>query len=529
MTMKTIYKSFFAALFAISFVSCNSFLDVMPDNRAELTSDNVSKILLSAYTLTYPAKIWEYSSDNVDKYPDKYTASLTSRELYAYHSVSAQSQDTPHALWEGCYFSIAACNQALKTIEEEGNPKSLDAARGEALMSRAYHHFMLAVTFCQAYRNSTADFDMGLPYVREPETTVRPNYERGSLEELYANIEADILEALPLMSDANLSIPKYHFNVAAAYAFATRFYLNYVKPDKSNYQKVIEYANYVLGPNPSAVLRDWKSLNELSVNGDIQPNEYINVANPANLLLIASISPFGYTFAPTQSEPRINHGPTLASETFRSTGPWGTSDSYYFVPFSNSSSLPTKEFLRKQTVHFEILDPVSGTGYAHTIHVALTTDEVLLNRAEAYALTGQTDKAIEDLNTWANTISKAPKTMTKESIDAFYRGLTEHTALKPSAKHKLDPDFALGDAENLIHALLQARRITFVHEGLRWLDIKRYNIPVYRRLLSDNASKTTVLWTLNPYDDYRALQIPSDVINAGFTPNPRTMDTTFEY
>lgn len=86
---------------------------------------------------------------------------------------------------------------------------------------------------------------------------VAPHYVRGTLAETYSKIAADIEEGLPLINDNLYSVPKYHFNRKAAHAFAARFYLYYLQADKSNYEKVIEYASVVLGTVPSKVLRTY--------------------------------------------------------------------------------------------------------------------------------------------------------------------------------------------------------------------------------------------------------------------------------
>ena len=62
---------------------------------------------------------------------------------------------------------------ALNAIEEKGNPASLDPQRGEALVCRAYCHFMLANIFCNAY-DTHASQSLGVPYMEEVETTVSP-------------------------------------------------------------------------------------------------------------------------------------------------------------------------------------------------------------------------------------------------------------------------------------------------------------------------------------------------------------------
>ena len=47
-----------------------------------------------------------------------------------------------------------------------------------------------------------------------------PKYTRGTLAEVYSKIDADLIEGLPLITDEFYSVPKYHFNQKAAYAFA---------------------------------------------------------------------------------------------------------------------------------------------------------------------------------------------------------------------------------------------------------------------------------------------------------------------
>ena len=68
--------------------------------------------------------------------------------------------------------------------------------------------------------------------------------------------------------------------------------------------------------------------------------------------------------------------------------------------------------------------------------------------------------------------------------------------------------------------MLHARRIMTLHEGLRWLDIKRFGITVYRRFMRDDG-RVEVTDQMDASDLRRAIQIPSDVISAGMEPNPR--------
>jgi starch-binding outer membrane protein, SusD/RagB family len=59
-----------------------------------------------------------------------------------------------------------------------------------------------------------------------------------------------------------------------------------------------------------------------------------------------------------------------------------------------------------------------------------------------------------------------------------------------------------------------------LHEGLRWPDIKRYGIVIYRRSIANNNIVVTDEMPVN--DARRAMQIPKSVVLAGMQPNPRT-------
>jgi hypothetical protein len=76
--------------------------------------------------------------------------------------------------------------------------------------------------------------------------------------------------------------------------------------------------------------------------------------------------------------------------------------------------------------------------------------------------------------------------------------------------------------EAFLHAILYIRRIEFMHMGMRWFDIKRYGIEITRRTLSTTSINPVAENDVLTIDDERrAIQLPSDVISAGLTPNPR--------
>ena len=60
-----------------------------------------------------------------------------------------------------------------------------------------------------------------------------------------------------------------------------------------------------------------------------------------------------------------------------------------------------------------------------------------------------------------------------------------------------------------------------MHDGLRMQDVKRYGMTIYRLRLNESNQLLNVTDTMDADDPRQAIQIPSDVINAGLTPNPR--------
>nr|WP_068702448.1 RagB/SusD family nutrient uptake outer membrane protein [Paludibacter jiangxiensis] len=519
--MKKINNIITSVCVALLLVSCNDFLDTMPDNRAEVNSAaKITSLLTSAYADNSFILMTEMSSDNTKDNGVLYTPYNQEQEdSYLWKAITTTGNDSPKSVWDSNYGAIAAANQALQAIADLGNPSSLNAQKGEALICRAYAHFTLANVFCLPYNPTTAGTDLGLPYSEKPETKVKVDYHRGTMAELYKKISDDIEAGLPLINDELYSVPKYHFNKKAAYAFAARFNLFYLKFDK-----VIQYANVVLGDNPQKILRNWAANNASASDWELRTNAYISASEPANLLIQTAISTWPYVYGPYSIGKRYGNAKAVfTTESVRTQGLWGAYANLYTANSIWGSD--QKMCVSKMGGYFEYTDKVAGIGYLHSVATPFTTDETLLCRAEAYVLqaTPDYDKATADINTWLSTHCKTITAKSKSDIVNFYNALpymplqiTSDT--QRGIKKVLNPrgfTVAAGDQENMIQCILHLRRIETMHEGLRWCDIKRYGIEIAhnRDGLSDDLLKVD--------DPRRAIQLPQDVISAGLTANPR--------
>lgn len=520
---KSYNKYIGVALLGLSLLStsCNDYLDKTPDNRMELKDpDQVSKLLVTAYNNINPAFLQEMYSDNTDELINTNWTEYDKFQNQAYHwddITETSDYESPKNLWDNAYGAVATANVALDFIEKQADQSQYKAQKGEALLCRAFAIFQIANVFCQAYDKSTADQNLGLPYPLHEDNEITSKYERGTLAQLYAKMEADIQEALPLVQN-NYSQPKFHFTPSAAYAFAARFYLYY-----QQYDKAIEYASKVLGSDPVSQLRDWAALAALSPNGDVQPNQYINTSEKANLLLQVCMSYWGAVAGPSYVGNRYAHGRLISNrETLQSTGPWGQSgDVFNYVVWYNDEI--AKYILRKTPFLFEYTDLQAGIGYPYSEFAVFTTDQLLLERAEAYALNGDYAKAVADINYELKALSKNGVQVSMESIKKYYDALAYYTPKDPTPKKQFHTSFAIDadQQEPLLQCILHLKRIITLYDGERLQDIKRYGITIYRRTVTSVTNVSEVTDSLMPNDLRRAIQLPQEQISVGMEANPR--------
>ena len=513
---------------AAALASCDSYLDELPDNRMEVTTpDKVDKLLTTAYATSAPILVAEYSSDNVDRYQDNPNGTRFIDQVYAWQDITEANNESTENFWEATYAAIATANLALQSIDllaGSGFPADeTDQARGEALLCRAYAHFVLANIFCHSYNSLTSHDDLGIVYLEDTVDDITANPDRLSVAEVYARIERDLLEGIELVG-SDYTVPKYHFNQKAAYAFACRFYLYYEQWDKA-----IEYANLCLGSAPQAMLRDWKAMAGMTQTFAALSQHYIDATLNCNLLLMTAYSAMGIVFGPYNYWSRYAHGQYLAEhEDGEAENIWGDAKFYQGMHTYAATNL-NKTIFFKLPYLFEYVDAVAGTGYYRTVYPAFTADECLLNRAEAYVLTGRYDEAATDLTMWMQNIIQTDLTLTPQLICDFYNSVdyaySDEQGITSTIKKHLLPKFDIGNEGDTKEAMLQCvlgfRRIETLQTGLRWYDVKRYGIEIVRREI--NAAGEPALCTdiLKADDPRRAIQIPLKVRAAGVEPNPR--------
>ena len=518
------YIGFSIIALGLTLTSCDDWLDKLPDNRMELqTPSDVSSLLVSAYPSSHPAYLLEMYSDNTDDCvnPSWSEASRFQAQAYNWEDITETGEDeSPQELWNRHYLAIASANAAIDLIEGKGSPAEYTEQLGEALLCRAYAMFQLSTVFCKAYNPATASTDLGLPYPTHPEKVVGTVYTRGTMEDLYGQIDKDLQRGLPLVS-SNYSKPKFHFNTEAAKAFAARFYLY-----KGDFAKAITYATEVLGADPTAKARDWDAYSALNMNDQIRPEAWVSADEKCNFLLQTVYSEWGAISGPYLYGDKYAHSYRITyDEDIASKGPFGAANTTFKQRVWSNTAL-AKLFHRKVPYEFEYTDLQAGIGFAHAEYAVFTTEQLLLERAEAYALSGELQKAVDDYNTIMKIYQKYPKTFTLKQIVDFYNGVDYYTPKKATVKkHFVKPVYTIdaegSDQEALLQAILHLRRIMELGEGYRMQDVKRYGIVIYRRQTNTSFTISAVTDSLTVDDPRRAIQLPQDVITSGLEPNDR--------
>ncbi|WP_303331868.1 RagB/SusD family nutrient uptake outer membrane protein [Duncaniella muris] len=528
---KYIKYAFALALPTVALSSCDDYLDTMPDNRATIdTEDKIKSLLVSAYPTHEFSLVCELSSDNCDDIdPNSPYSERFFEDAFAWKDEMETGQnESLSRYWEDSYNCIASANEALEGIKRLGGPvtTSLQGLYSEALLCRAYNHFMLAQLFCMPWTQNAAQ-ELGLPYMEHSETELRPEYERGNLADFYEKIEADLTEGLKYVTDSHLDVPKYHFNQKAAYAFATKFYLAVEK-----WQDAADWATKCLGSSPRSVLRDNDAQAALPVDGngvygEPQALEYIKLTHQCNLMMTTATSRIGWVFGRSFTGGRINHNNHIAStETFLALKNKFGSFKRIYGKYIGSSDMA---LLRKVVCLFEYTDIVAQTGFVHSVIPVFTTDEALLNRAEAYIMLNRYDEAAADLTLWAQNYYSGCPVLTPTDITEYFNSLeysySAESPIKGTLKKHLNPAFSIGaegsTQEAMLQCMLAFHRVETLHFGFRWFDIKRYGIEIPRRTLNAGGLPSVQTDFLAKDDKRRAFQIPLDVRDAGLEANPR--------
>ena len=517
-------KNTLLLLFALCLAfGCNDYLNEEPDNRAKVeTPGDIQELLVNAYPQAAYHLICEMMSDNVrDRgFSDNCVTEITDDEMYNWKEGTSSDYDSPFALWTGLYEGIASANYAIRVIESKDDRESYRAALGEALLCRAFSHFILLQLWAEAYDPATAATAMGIPYVTEPETEAVKQYARNTMAETVALMETDIRRGIGLIDDRIYSQPKFHFTKRAAHAFATKFYA-YLGTD---WQRVLDHSLQAVPEDFTTELRDHVAAYAEAGGGDDRRTQAKNYTDPGNRAILLSVCvPTYYNDIYARcpiSNSRYVLTPTLSSEVFYNgkgvtlAGPWVYRGSMIYGQAQETFISTMKNY-----AYFKAVSATSNSGMTYVNEPMLTVEDVVFHRMEAHIMMGDTTRFLRDMNRYLPTrISGNNNTVSMRGrnnslVELFSGTGWDDKWLAPWYKDELETN-ELKMAGMM--AVVAARRVEFVQEGQRWFDIKRFHLPVVHYSHWDR-----VQMRLERDDPRRVLQIPQEAQKVGVAPWPR--------
>lgn len=350
--------------------------------------------------------------------------------------------------WATYYHSILICNVVLDaTGDMAGSEKETSMLKAESHALRAWSYFMLVNLYGEPYDEASASNSLGVPLNNVVGMEDR-HFMRESVDVIYEQIESDLTKAIEYFCTYGSGKSIFRWNLPATYLLASRVSLY-----KKDYDKVIEYANKVIATNPQ--------LYDLST---MSSNDYfINSKNPEILFTYGNYLISYYAVLAKCNFPASNDLiASLGSNDYRMTAFLKKRSSYYTANKSNES------------------------GSTGVYGFALRTAEAYLNRAEAYAEKGETDKAMADLKSLRMNRLKVYK------------------------------DLVAASKEEAIDNVRAERRRELCFEYHRWFDLRRWGRPRIEHTFTRDIKKpeTVERYVLEENDKAYTLPLPRSVVES---------------
>lgn len=461
------YQIILYSLLAITLSGCNNYLDITPKGKViptsvqdfyDLMRDNNKFVpsTINGLLMTDEIKIYDDEVSRIFFKPERMVNAYLWRD-YLYDDPAENDED-----WNRYYAQIYVCNSVLDKIDDAPGDDEAKrrAAKGEALVHRAYAYLMLVNLYAKHYHPATAATDLGVPlHVR---ADINAQLGRASVQDVYRVIEDDLLLAVSLLPTE--SSTNYYPVQAAAMGLLAKAYLyqgNWEKAedfaDKAllQYSTLLNYNDFDFYPG----MPQWLGLLNYPMRSFQNPEiilqkEYIN-----NSFIIA-------VYMTDEHRALYDEGDRRLYFTDVADSPFG--------PNMHGGSLLAKDNFHREGV---------------------CTPELYLIRAEARARQGQADLAIADLNTLREKRFDTGKWI------AYDDGV---------------------NADEALRLVLKERRVELFQEPWRWFDLKRLNRdPRFVKTLSRTFNGKT--YTLAPDDHNYVLAIPKKVmdLNPNMVQNPR--------
>lgn len=444
----------------LSLFSCEEFLtnkdkDKVIPNKAQHFSELVNGELIRGFRDQSFITLFNIMSDDMSSFYDKNT--FDSRDVtfgyFAWQQDAELSRSKKKASdynYNMLYKKILLCNSIEMLLEDVTDDINVrNQVYAEVHFIRAYSYYVLANMYGTPYKDGTA--------LCVPHNTATGSeqliYKRATEKVIYDQIISDIEKAIGYFEKITLAKNIYRPSLEATYILASRVYLVL-----REYDKVIEYANKL----------DYGAIYNL--NEHQAPNseteleiDYVPFLNKKNKEVVFTFGQNGIGFETSTS---LGAGYTASEELIEKYSSGDLRDGLYIYS-GKLQKMPIK----------------LTTKFLGCYGINLRLSEALLNRAEAYFLKNEKEKAANDLNTLRE----------KRFTPDEYRPLSS--------------------GQLTIDEVRDEYRREFCFEGMRWFQLRNMGMPsITHHFYTTKTERET--YVLNQGDKSYTLEIPRDVLDA---------------
>ena len=383
---------------------------------------------------------------------------------------NANDTDTRHA-WRVLYKVVKNANIIIEAAPDaEGEEEDRNIVVGQAHAYRAFAHFQMVQLYAQRYDQAGSNSQLGIPIVIDNSIEGQP---RSTVEEVYAQINADLDEAIPLLQGYERPFAS-HINQYVAMGLKARIALV-----QGNYAVAAEMAVKARKEFP---LMD--SLTYASGFNDYNNGEWM-WGGHYNEEQGSAFTNFHAWVSRNFDSSNIRGNPKSINSVLYDLMSLTDVRSAVFDPTGEHENLPvgielTSRHRRFPYTNQKFLSFATGDSRGDVPYMRAA--EMYLIEAEAKARLGEADAA-EALFTLAS------------ARDAAYQ-LSTNTG------------------EALIDEILLQRRWELWGEGFRFFDLKRLNLPLDRNDANHNSAVINNLMFIPAGDIRWQWQIPQDEIDA---------------
>lgn len=489
---------------------CKDFLD--ETSQDEFRPKTVAELMRVAYGEAYPVN----EADRFVPFLDLLTDDVQSNYSGLHASdISALKQGEPAFTWAwemfdkmavagsagaeayqkyydkimGCNVVLDYCGDMIGTEAERGN------MRGQMLALRSFYYLQLVNLFAAPYNAPGIDPATAPGVVLLLESAARDEFPaRATIQQVYDQIESDLLEAIPLLAQYGQSNQYFQTRPLFPVLILARTCLYEEKWDDA-----LKYAQMVIDQQPT--------LMQLS-------NNFVEI-DYFNYMIPGVFSPESSEMIWANTPDRAAQGDYFKKYSFSATDlpsfiispemlslyKMGANPGQYGAVLTNEDVRPEVYLSHYQGIQWARVALGAGKGQQAGISNEVFALSRGLRNVEAYLI-----RAEVNAMKFAETGNAAARTQALSDINLIGE---RRWNLNNSTYTPVEPV----TGEEVVQAVRDERRRELIFEELRWFDLRRYGMPEITHTFQASAEAPVQTFTLSKGDARYVLPIPAEALN----------------